>query len=72
MYIETKGFFDLADRQKHLLVREQNPEFDIRFLFVNANNKLNKSSKTTYGEWCDKHDILWAEKIIPKKWLTKK
>ena len=69
IYIETKGFFDLADRQKHLLVRQQNPDIDIRFLFVNANNKLNKSSKTTYGAWCDKHKILWAEKRIPNEWL---
>ena len=72
IFVEAKGFWDLADRQKHLLVKEQNKKFDIRLLFVNARNKLNKSSKTTYGEWCDKHDILWAEKIIPKKWLTKK
>jgi hypothetical protein len=69
IFIEAKGFFDLADRQKHLLVRKQNPEFDIRFLFVNANNKLNKSSKTTYGKWCDKNSILWAEQRIPKTWL---
>ena len=69
IYIETKGFFDFADRQKHLLVKEQNPDIDIRFLFVNANNKLNKSSKTTYGAWCDKHKILWAEKRIPNEWL---
>ena len=69
IFIEAKGFFDLADRQKHLLVRKQNPEFDIRFLFVNANNKLNKSSKTTYGKWCDKYSILWAEQRIPKTWL---
>ena len=68
IYIETKGFFDFADRQKHLLVKEQNPDIDIRFLFVNANNKLNKSSKTTYGAWCDKHKILWAEKRIPNEW----
>ena len=69
IYIETKGFFDFADRQKHLLVKEQNPDIDIRFLFVNANNKLNKSRKTTYGAWCDKHKILWAEKRIPNEWL---
>ena len=69
IYIETNGFFDFADRQKHLLVKEQNPDIDIRFLFVNANNKLNKSSKTTYGAWCDKHKILWAEKRIPNEWL---
>ena len=43
----TKGFFDLADRQKHLLVRQQNPDIDIRFLFVNANNKLKKRIKIT-------------------------
>jgi hypothetical protein len=70
IFIEAKGFWDLADRKKHLLVREQNPEFDIRLLFVNANNKLNKSSKTTYGAWCDKNKILWAEKRIPTEWLT--
>ncbi len=69
IFIEAKGFFDLADRQKHLLVREQNPDFDIRLLVVNAKNKLNKSSKTTYGQWCDKNKILWAEKRIPKEWL---
>ena len=72
IFVEAKGFWDLADRQKHLLVKEQNKKFDIRLLFVNSKNKLNKSSKTTYGEWCDKHGILWAEKTIPKKWLTKK
>ena len=72
IFVEAKGFWDLADRQKHLLVKEQNKKFDIRLLFVNAKNKLNKSSKTTYGKWCDKHGILWAEKTIPKKWLTKK
>jgi hypothetical protein len=59
IYIETKGFFDSADRKKHLLVKEQNPDIDIRFLFVNANNKLNKSSKTTYGAWCDKHNKFY-------------
>ena len=72
IFVEAKGFWDLADRQKHLLVKEQNKKFDIRLLFVNAKNKLNKSSKTTYGGWCDNHGILWAEKTIPKKWLTKK
>ena len=54
---------------KHLLVKKQNPNFDIRFLFVNAKNKINKFSKTTYGEWCDKHNIKWAERVIPKIWL---
>ena len=69
IFIETKGYFEYSDRMKHLLVKKQNPNFDIRFLFVNAKNKINKFSKTTYGEWCDKHNIKWAERVIPKIWL---
>ena len=55
--VETKGRFVLADRKKHLLVKEQNPTLDIRFVFTNSKNKINKKSKTTYADWCDKHEI---------------
>ena len=68
--IETKGRFVAADRRKHLEIQKQHPEYDIRFVFQNANNKLNKGSKTTYGDWCDKQGFLWAEKTIPKEWLN--
>ena len=33
IYIETKGLFTSADRQKMRLVKEQHPELDIRFVF---------------------------------------
>ena len=69
IHIETKGFFKPCDRSKHLKVREANPSIDIRFCFQNAYNKLNKNSKTTYGDWCDKHDFLWCHKVVPKHWL---
>ena len=68
--IEAKGYWLPADRTKHLRVRECNPEMDIRFCFQNAHNTLNKKSKTTYGDWCDKHGFLWAHKTIPKEWIT--
>ena len=68
-YIEVKGRFISSDRGKHLILRKQNPELDIRFLFLNAKNKLYKGSKTTYGGWCDRYDIKWCEKFIPKEWL---
>ena len=42
--VETKGRFVLADRKKHLLVKEQNPTLDIRFVFTNSKNKINKKS----------------------------
>jgi len=71
-YIEFKGYFRPSDRTKHMLIKEQNPLIDIRFVFMNANMKLNKTSKTSYGFWCDQHDFEWAENKIPDEWLTKK
>jgi len=72
IHIECKGFFKPADRQKMLLVIKDNPFLDIRMVFLRASNKLNRSSKTTYGAWCDKHGILWADGMIPLEWLEKK
>ena len=70
--IEAKGWFKSTDRVKHLLVQEQYPDLDIRFLFQNAYNKIHKNSKTRYCDWCDKYGFLWTDKEIPKKWLTEK
>lgn len=67
--IESKGRFVAADRKKHLLVQKQHPDLDIRFVFSNSRGKINKGSKTTYGDWCDKHGFLYADKLIPKEWL---
>ncbi len=69
-YVETKGIWDLEDRKKHHYIQEQHPDIDIRFVFSNANNKLYKSSKTTYGAYCEKHGFRWAHKTIPTKWLV--
>ena len=67
--VETKGRFVAADRKKHLLVKEQNPNMDIRFVFSNSKNKITKKSKTTYGDWCDKNGYKYADKIIPNEWF---
>lgn len=67
--VETKGRFVLADRKKHLLVKEQNPELDIRFVFSNSKNKINKKSKTTYADWCEKNGFKYADKQIPDSWF---
>jgi hypothetical protein len=68
--IETKGRFVLADRKKHLLIKEQFPHLDIRFVFTNSKNKISKGSKTTYAMWCEKHGFLHADKQIPKEWFN--
>ena len=69
IFVETKGRFVAADRKKHLLVKSQNPELDIRFVFSNSKNKITKSSKTSYGDWCDKNGFKYADKIIPEDWV---
>ena len=66
--IETKGRFMPSDRAKHLLIKEQHPELDIRFVFSNSKTRLSKRSKTTYGQWCDKYGYQYADRIIPLDW----
>ena len=68
--IEAKGVWTVEDRTKHLLVREQHPHLDIRLVFMNASNKIRKGSDTTYAAWCEKKNILYANKTIPKSWLS--
>ena len=68
-FIETKGRFVLADRKKHLLIKQQFPELDIRFIFQNSKAKIRKGSKTTYADWCNKYDIHFADKDIPTDWF---
>lgn len=69
--VEAKGYWLPSDRTKHLRVRECNPTLDIRFCFQNAHNTLNKKSKTTYADWCDKHGFLWSQGSIPLEWIQK-
>ena len=68
--VETKGRWVAEDRKKHLLIKKQHPELDIRIVFMSGKTKIRKGSKTTYGDWCDKHGIPWAEKQIPSDWFS--
>lgn len=67
--IETKGRFVVEDRQKHLIIKEQYPELDIRFVFSNSRSRISKTSKTTYAAWCQKHGFQYADKWIPQEWI---
>lgn len=70
--IETKGRWLLDDRKKHLLIRKQHPNLDIRILFQNAHSKISKGSKTSYADFCDKHGIKYAHRTIPEEWLKER
>ena len=68
--IEAKGRWTLEDRKKHLLVRKQHPELDIRIVFQSPNNKIRKGSKTTYEAYALKIGIKHvAKKDMPAEWL---
>ena len=70
IFVETKGRFLADDRKKHILIKKQRPELDIRFLFQNSKTKISKGSKTSYADWCEKHGFQYADKIIPEDWLN--
>lgn len=67
--IETKGRYVTADRKKHLLIKEQHPDLDIRFVFSNSRTRISKQSKTTYAMWCEKNGFKFSDKSIPLDWI---
>ena len=70
IYLETKGYWDPADRRKVLAVKRDNPDVDLRMVFQAPFNTISKKSKTTYAQWCEKHDIPWTSfHNIPLDWL---
>ena len=70
-YIEAKGYWSAADRRKILNVKKANPEIDLRMVFQSPFNKISKKSKTTYAQWCDRHEIPWTSyHNIPIDWLV--
>ena len=70
VHLETKGYWDPADRRKVLAVKRDNPDLDLRMVFQAPYNKISKKSKTTYAMWCEKHGIPWTSfHEIPLYWL---
>lgn len=75
--IESKGIWVYGDRYKHLLIRKQYPDLDIRFVFSNAKSRIRKGSATTYADICNGggkgpfKGVVWkySSKKIPQDWL---
>jgi len=58
--IETKGYLsDHAERRKYVLLKEQHPELDLRFVFDNV-NKLCGGTKMTHGKWAEKYNFKYC------------
>lgn len=70
--VEIKGMFTAADRRKHLKIKQQHPELEIRFVFESSRRKLRKGAKSSYADWCIKHGFRYYDKEIPEDWLREK
>lgn len=68
--VELKGRFQTDDRQKHLMIKDQYPRLDIRFVFSNPNQCISKQSTTTYAKWCESHGFLYAKRSVPEDWIA--
>ena len=69
IYIESKGRFEKADRDKHLYVKKQHPELDIRFVFSNPYTWDRAAKTRSYAKWADKHGFKWCGKVNMQKTL---
>jgi len=58
--LETKGYLsDSQERNKYLLIKQQYPDIDLRFIFAN-NSKLCGGMKTTHAQWAEKNGFLYC------------
>lgn len=70
--VEAKGYFDSRARAKMIAVKKNNPDLDIRMLFMNSKTKVRKGSKLTYASWCEKYNFPFADGMIPLEWFKEK
>lgn len=57
---ETKGYLsDHQERNKYVLLKQQYPDIDLRFVFDNP-NKLCGGTKYSHAKWADKHGFVWC------------
>lgn len=68
-FIEAKGLLDRDSKAKMLAVKEQHPDIDVRFVFMDANKKI-PGTKQTHGQWASKNGYIWANGQIPEEWLN--
>lgn len=68
-YVETKGKLIYEDRRKHLAVKKQHPEIDLRFCFMQAHKKM-PGTQSTHAAWASRHGFLWCDKEIPEEWFS--
>lgn len=69
MFLEAKGLFEAEDRRKHVAIKKQQPQHDIRFVFY-SDKKTTKTGKMKYSDWCNKYGFKYCIQTIPEEWLN--
>lgn len=58
--IECKGYFRAGDTQKYRSIANcLGSNQELIFVLMKPNQKVNKTTKLTMAQWCEKHNILW-------------
>ncbi len=58
--IECKGYFRAGDTQKYRSIANcLGSNQELIFVLMKPNQKVNKTTKLTMAQWCEKHSILW-------------
>lgn len=70
-YVETKGKLLYEERRKHLAVKKQHPELDLRFCFMEAHKNM-PGTKSTHARWADRNGFKWCDKEIPEEWFNER
>ena len=70
--LEAKGRFMSSDRAKHLLVKAQHPDLDIRFVFMRASNTLTSGARQPMGIGVTRMVSLGVRSPFPVRGLTNK
>lgn len=71
--IEGKGYLsDHQERYKYVLLKQQHPDLDLRFVFDNP-NKLCGGTKMTHAKWAEKYNFKWCgikDTEVIKEWIS--
>lgn len=60
LLVETKGYLsDHKERYKYVLLKQQHPDLDLRFVFDNP-NKLCGGTKMTHAKWAEKYNFPYC------------
>lgn len=69
LVVELKGVLDKASKRKYVAVKQQHPEINLKFVFMDSKKKV-PGTKQTHGDWARKNGFEFADGRIPDEWLN--